>query len=208
MASRFVATVAASVAPYVQLQQILKGLIQSYDIQTAVGVQLDVIGQWVGQSRSVRVPLVGVYFAWNDVNADGWDRGSWQGLFDPTSGLLALPDDSYRTLLLAMIQGNRWDGSVPTADATLARVFGPSTTIVIEDHQDMSMTVAVSGIPLSATNLGLLTQGELQIRPMGVQVVAYAILPSTGLLFAWDIPANSVYAGWGVGQWAVMLAPV
>jgi hypothetical protein len=58
---KFVATVQATVSPLVALQDTLKGLVQDYDLDTAIGQQLDIIGQWAGVTRNLNTPLTGVY---------------------------------------------------------------------------------------------------------------------------------------------------
>ena len=64
---KFEATVAAVVAPFSKLQAVLRGLPADFDIDQAVGVQLDAVGAWIGRSRRFDTPLVGVYFAWDDL---------------------------------------------------------------------------------------------------------------------------------------------
>ena len=47
-----------------------------YDLDVAVGVQLDVVGRWVGVSRDQEVPVSAAFFTWNDP-AKGWNYASW-----------------------------------------------------------------------------------------------------------------------------------
>lgn len=203
---KFEATVLASVAPFAKLQAVMRGFPADFDIDTATGVQLDAIGVWVGRSRRIAVPLVGVFFAWDDTAAVGWDAGVWKGQYDPDSGLVDLPDDSYRTLLKAKIAANRWDGTKPGAYAIWETVF-TSSLLVIQDNQDMSMVVGVAGQSLSAVDQALLTQGYIPLKPEGVRVQYYAIAPAAGELFAWDVEDSNALAGWDFGQWAIQLNP-
>lgn len=203
----FVATVAASIDPLTKLQAVLHGWVSDFDLETAIGVQLDVIGQWVGRSRHIRAPLVGVYFTWDDAASDGWDFGAWQGPYDPSSGLVDLPDDAYRLLLKVKVLANRWDGSIPGAYAILSAAFGPTTTIVIQDNQDMTMVIGVSGARLSTINQAILTQSYLPLKPEGVLIARYAVVPSAGKLFAWDIAPNATFDGWDTGLWPLELIP-
>jgi hypothetical protein len=46
----------------VDLQNLLMGLPAAFDVDTAVGVQLDQVGVRVGISRAVPTPIVGAYF--------------------------------------------------------------------------------------------------------------------------------------------------
>ncbi|MGC7970039.1 DUF2612 domain-containing protein, partial [Salmonella enterica] len=68
-----------------------------FDLDQAIGVQLDAVGEWVGISRNITVPLAGVYFSF-DIAGLGFDQGVWKGPFDPDTGLTTLDDDTYRLL--------------------------------------------------------------------------------------------------------------
>lgn len=203
---RFEQTVEASVGLLSGAQDALSSLITKFDIDTAVGVQLDIIGQWVGRSRRIDTPLVGVYFAWDSLVSDGWNSGVWQGPYDPDSGLVDLPDDSYRLLLKAKVAANNWDGTIEGAYDVWQAAFGTGTYLLIQDNQDMSMIVGIAGEPLSIVEQSLLLNGYIPLKPEGVRVQYYAIAPDAGSLFAWDIDANGA-AGWDAGQWATELIP-
>jgi hypothetical protein len=82
-----------------------------FNFQTAVGNQLDILGEWIGFRRYLRVEITGVYFTWDSTPELGWDSGYWQGPFDSVSQVRALGDDDYRRLLTTLIQVNHWDGS-------------------------------------------------------------------------------------------------
>lgn len=203
---KFEATVSTSVSPFAKIQEVLLSLPTAFDIDTAVGVQLDALGIWIGRSRRIDTPLVGVYFTWDDLASDGWDSGIWKGPFDPDSGLVDLPDDSYRVLLKAKIAANRWDGTIPGAYAIWATIF-TNSHLIIQDNQDMSMVVGIAGQPMSIVDQALLTNGYIPLKPGGVRIQYYAVAPAVGQLFAWDVDASSALAGWDAGQWAQELIP-
>ncbi len=204
---RFMATVEASVAPFAAIQDVLKSLPAAFDIDTAMGVQLDTIGLWIGRSRRIDAALVGVYFAWDDTVATGWESGVWQGVYDPASGLVDLPDDSYRRLLRAKIATNSWDGTIPDAYAVWESVFDASSFILMQDNQDMSMVVGIAGALLSAVDKALLVGGYLNLKPEGVRVSYYVVAPVAGALFAWDVADSGALAGWTNGNWATEITP-
>lgn len=203
---KFEATVVAGVSPFSKIQAVMLGLPADFDIDSAVGVQLDAVGAWIGRSRRIDTPLVGVYFAWDDLASDGWESGIWKGPFDPDSGLVDLPDDAYRVLLKAKIAASNWDGTILGAYAIWATVF-TNSQLVIQDNQDMSMVVGIAGQPLSIVDQALLTNGYIPLKPAGVRVQYYAIAPAAGALFTWDADEGSALAGWDTGQWAVELIP-
>jgi len=194
----FIATLTSLIQPFVDLQNI--DFNTAFDIDFAVGKQLDIIGEWVGVSRRISTPITGVYFSWDDTELTGWDSGTWQGEFDPTSGLQDLPDDSYRTLLKAKIAANKWDGTIENAYSIWKEVF-VNSFIIIEDLQNMSINIGVAGQRLNAVELALLTEGYIPLKPMGVKVNYYMISESGGALFGWDIE-NDVIAGWDESSWA------
>ncbi|MFX6149299.1 DUF2612 domain-containing protein, partial [Acinetobacter baumannii] len=80
-----------------------------------------------------------------------------KGPFDPDTGLTTLDDDTYRLLIKAKIGANHWDGTLEGSAAILNSIFDSSTHVFIEDHQDMSMTIGVSGKIPSPVFLALLS---------------------------------------------------
>lgn len=121
----------------------MSGLVTAFDIDTAVGVQLDILGLWIGRSRIVSQPISGVYFSW-DTDGLGYDQGIWQGPYDPDSGYTTLSDETYRIILKAKIAINNWDGRndslPPILDAATA---GSGLKMQIVDNQDMTISVWV-----------------------------------------------------------------
>lgn len=207
----FLALVAASVKPFADAQAALAALPPAFDVDTAVGVQLDAVGLWVGVTRYLYTPLEGVYFSW-DVEGVGWEEGVWKGRYDPASGLSVLDDDNFRRLVKARIAANHWDGSVPQAYAVWRMVFADTGSIlVIQDNQDMSMSVGIAGIRLDAVFRALLTGNYIPLKPEGVRINWYAVTPDGGKLFAWDCESDGL-AGWpdeagDAGRWPEYMVP-
>jgi hypothetical protein len=195
---RFVAAVAATTQPFVDIQETLLGLISDFDLDLAIGVQLDQVGQWVGQSRRIQTALVGVYFSWGVVGV-GWGQGVWKGEFDPSTGLVTLNDDYYRLLLRAVISLNSWDGTTPKAAAALAPLF-PLNAVYIQDNFDMSISVVISGPAVDPVAAALLTGGYLALRAAAVGVRYYFPSTSASPVFGWGAD-NDFIGGWGVGSW-------
>lgn len=204
----FMAVVKALAQGPVDIQAIEAAFPTDYDLDVAAGVQLDAVGKWVGISRNLQVQLANVYFSWDDTPLLGWDSGSWKGDFDPTTGIVSLPDDAYRGLIRAKIAANQWDGSIGGAQAIWDMVFAGAQTIILQDNQDMSMVIAFFGPPLTAIQQALLTGGYFPLKPAGVRINFYGVPANTGPLFAWDADVSSTtLAGWDSGSWVQEISP-
>lgn len=203
----FRATIDALTSPLVALGAALERMRRVFDLDTAVGVQLDDVGLWAGRSRKLKLALTNVYFAW-ETNGLGWGDGVWKGLYDPETGLVSLPDDIYRTLLKAKVAANAWDGTRDGAYDIWEAAFGDQGSIIlIQDNQDMSIGIGIAGIPSSVVLEALLVQGYIPLKPAGVRVSWYAITPDGAeSIFAWDCDSAAL-AGWGNGGWPRVLIP-
>ncbi|HGT8889870.1 TPA: DUF2612 domain-containing protein, partial [Escherichia coli] len=60
---KFLAHVDLMTQPLIDVAAATRGLITAFDIDSAVGVQLDILGLWIGRSRVVSQPISGVYFS-------------------------------------------------------------------------------------------------------------------------------------------------
>lgn len=197
---KFEAMIKALVEPIVAQQAFLEHLPIDFDIDTAIGVQLDKVGEWVGRTRFVSVPIAGAWFSF-DIDRRGFDQGVWyQPQYDTPAGITRLDDDTYRTLLRAKIAANNWDGTLPSAKRALEILF-PSgdTRIIVIDNQDMTITFGVAGVIPSALFIALLSQGYLPLKPEGVRA-DYLITTVPGPLFGFDVQ-NSLIAGFDTGAW-------
>lgn len=166
---KFMATVQASVSPFAKIQEVLRSMPKEFDVDYAIGQQLDIVALWVGVVRKVAIPITGYYFTWDDVVADGWDNGVWKGIGDPDSGFTILPDDLMRLLVKAKIQANHWRGDIAGAYDILNTALSVDGAVKIVDNQNMTMTVRVTANTLPAAEQALVTAGYLPIKPAGVK---------------------------------------
>ena len=201
---KFVQAVYDCTQPISEIGGVAGSLPLSFDLDTAVGVQLDAVGVRVGISRRLKAPIEGVYFSFDTENV-GYDQGIWKWKYDPDDGVVELDDEFYRIVIRAKIAANHWDGTNETLPDILNLVFNPElgTYASVDDLQDMSMIVGLSGKVPSPLLMQLLTKGYINIKPAGVRI-AYYITPSVeGPLFAFDIE-NEYFAGYDVGVWGTL----
>src|SRR5690348_3759758 len=118
----------------------------AFDINNAVGVQLDTLGQVIGQLRNIGVPL--------------------------TSSSSILDDTHYRLVLQARIARNQWDGTIGQVYDIWNNAF-PGSALQIIDNQDMTMQAVVTNL---TDNLSteLVTAGLIIPKPMGVTLIIIA----------------------------------
>lgn len=201
----FIALLTAYIEAFVDNIATAKTMPGLFDVDVAVGDQLDKVGQWVGVSRNLSVPLTSVYFAFDTVGL-GFDQGTWFGPYNPITQIVSLPDDAYRTLLKARIAANQWDGTIPGAEAIYAALFGEEGfSVFIQDNQDMTMLFGLLGPVPDAITIALLTGGYLDLKPGGVGIEGYVIptVPMTPL-FGFDVD-NDTIAGFDMGAWGRLL---
>ena len=129
----------------------------AFDIDTAAGSQLDILGKYVGVSRDYKVPSVNKnYFGYSDYdqsdiqNPNGFrdytdsetnKDGIWYkyGNKNYTSG--SLTDSQMRVLIRLKIANNHGDGTLYSIINTLVTVFGDA--IDVSDGLDMTLTYIV-----------------------------------------------------------------
>lgn len=145
---------AALLQPLDDASTCLAGMSEVFDLDSAVGVQLDVLGSIVGQGRTVG--------------------------FQPSGGVSPILDDeTYRLLLRAKIAFNQWDGLIESLQPIWQSLFS-SGTIVIHDNQDMSAIVILTGSFTSIIQ-DLIVNGYIVPRPETVQYTyTFGELPILG----------------------------
>ncbi len=132
-----------STRPLIDVSAATSGLITAFDVDTAVGEQLDILGRWIGVDRTVAAPISGVFLEW-DKERVGWDQGVWLGPYQSTDALTYLSDDVYRVVLKARIGINNWNGQNGTLpDILETALAGTGIKMIIVDNQDMSISVLI-----------------------------------------------------------------
>lgn len=144
----------ALLQPMTDTTTCIVGMSSAFDLDSAVGVQLDVCGAIVGVSRTVG--------------------------FQPTGSVSpVLDDNTYRLLIQATIANNQWTG-VQSALYPIWQSLFPGGTLVIIDNQNMSATIVLSGVFTSIIQ-DLIVNGYIVPRPEGVDYdYTFATFPIFG----------------------------
>ncbi len=196
------AMIAASCQGQADITALYNGMPALFDIDTAVGVQLDAVGQWVGRSRVITDFVPGNYFSF-DTPGQGFDQSVWGSVYGGSYTSLTLSDNYYRLLLKTAVLNNNWNCSTPQAYSftnALWSAFGYS--LLIEDLSNLTMKLGLIG--LTAPNSiveALFNSGALDVRPIGVTVTDHFYLAAAGPVFALDLN-SAVFGGLDIGSWA------
>jgi hypothetical protein len=167
---KFKATVEAVCQPLVDLMNEAAQFVNDFDIDFAIGVQLDKVGLWIGQSRIITVAIQGVFFTWNDPNiGTTWDVGAWKGVGQADNTTTTLNDDEYRALLKSKILANNWKGDAESVYPIIDAFVITPTPITVTDNQDMTQTVTLPQAELTQNQIDVIVNGYLQITPAGVK---------------------------------------
>lgn len=118
-----------------------------FDIDIAIGNQLDIIGEIVGAKRIL--------------DFDPTPIGS-----PPVAVSPILDDETYRILLKATIGINHWNGLMSSIKPLWLKLF-PDGYIIYIDNLDMSITIILAGV-FSSVIIDLITHGLIIPRPEGV----------------------------------------
>lgn len=170
-----------------------------FDVDAAVGQQLDYTGQWIGISRNISPPINNVFFSFDSALL-GLDLGVFQDA-NSTGGVTVLDDATYRSILYGQIAFNSTNGSIPATLALLSSAF-PNNQFGIQDNGNMTMTGIVAGT-LTPISQAILTRGYLLPRPSGVLVTGYITSSAVGApIFSFD-SVNPMLGGFDFSAWGV-----
>lgn len=140
---KFKAWLSAPLAMLESCSEVAENLYTHFDLDTATGKQLDIMGQVVGVGRRVD--------------------------FQPGDGSSPrLDDDTYRIVLKAKIIKNQWKGTLPELYDIWETLFSDAF-IVLQDNQDMSIDALIIGL-FSDLQRDLITHGYIIPKPLGVRI--------------------------------------
>lgn len=160
--------------PLLLARQRLSGLREEFDVDTAVGVQLDAVGVRVGVSRQLPLKLTDVYFALDDVDGYGFDFGLWKGPYDPDDGITVLDDETYRAVIKAKILSNKWNGengTLPEYLSSALSYFGVDSKVLdMQDIQNMHIALHLTKATTPPIVWELISRRIVDVAAAGVSL--------------------------------------
>jgi hypothetical protein len=159
-----------------------------YNLDTAVGAQLDVLGKYIGVDRFYQDNDLSDMFSletygeadptadarWGFVTYANYDTALYNGVLNYQSILsknFFLTDSDYRQLLKLKIVNNYSNGSHKSIDDTIFAFFGADVTVAQTAEMEMTYTVPFT---LSALLNAAIIKGILP-KPMGVNLIVAVI---------------------------------
>jgi len=202
----FVAMVGALASVPVQVGTTAAALPQAFDLDTSIGVQLDIDGLWIKRDRYVPYPFDQMWFSFDDAQR-GFDLGIWKGPYDTNEGTYRLDDELYRKLLYAKIRCNYWDGTTEQAEEILLDFYAdpalsPGSLFFLDEHSDTSATFAVAGPIPPPLILAMMSWPALPIKVAAYEFRYRVTSIDDFPIFGFDVE-NDHISGFGNGAWGV-----
>ena len=164
---RYIETVSLSTQGFADQIALCNQAYDLYDLDNAVGVQLDAVGMWIGLSRFVSLDIQ-QFFSW-DTEGLGWDQGVWWEIGDAESVVTQLQDAQYRQLLKIKIACNKFDGTLPSAIKILSDAVSTDGCTVAATEGHMSVSFTITG-PISNVMKAVISGNYIPLKPAGIAV--------------------------------------
>lgn len=140
---KFIAWLSSSLNIIDHAYIITKNMDNDFDLDNAIGVQLNMLGQLIGRERTLT--------------------------FQPLNGHNPIMDDeTYRLVLKAKVAMNMWNGQTESAYEIWDNTF-EDIGLQIQDNQDMSITAYVTGY-VNQIRQDLIQHGYILPKPEGVTI--------------------------------------
>jgi hypothetical protein len=181
---------------------------QSFNIETAIGAQLDIIGEYIGLSRKLSIPVFRDYFTFDDqesLSDETFGFTDYESLetnastyfysyINTVSGESSLNDDDYRVLLKLKLFLNSSQNTYFEITAALKQFFG--TKIVMYDQLNMKINYFISDEVTNVLIISIAELAGLLPKPMGVLIDGIYAVPDPINVWAWgDYEASYLSTG-------------
>ncbi|MFT8350020.1 DUF2612 domain-containing protein [Clostridium saccharoperbutylacetonicum] len=143
---KFISWLSAHLNKIDSAYNVVKSLDVNFDLDYAIGSQLDMLGQIVGRKRELP--------------------------FQPMYGYSPiLEDEYYRLVLKTKVAMNNWDGTVQSMYTIWDNIFGNDNDLdlQLQDNQDMSFNAYITGY-VDLIQQQLIQHGYIIPKPEGVRV--------------------------------------
>ena len=189
------------------LEQVFEDIINTKDIDTASGEQLDVIGILVGQSREIFDLGILKFFGFNGhAQADSFGDTADPGIGarflsegESTTGSIELLDSEYRIFLKAKIVSNNTDATIDSIQSSIEFLFNVDS--VYAQTTAGGIVSILFGRTLTDTEIAILTNTDIIPRPAGVRYEYSYASPVTAFGFQGAPGAK----GFGTGIFATLI---
>jgi hypothetical protein len=148
-----------------------------WNVDTAIGVGLDIWGRIVGVQRVLQLP------GGNTDYLGFEEAGSWQPFGQapfysgaPVSNNYTLSDDAFRTLIFAKALANICDGSIPAINQILLNLFPGQGNCYVRDNQNLTMAY-VFEFQLSPVEYAIVANSGVMPRTSGCSVTIVQGVP-------------------------------
>lgn len=198
------ATVALFVSQYKKVFDLLESFEGAFDLDTATGKQLDIIGKIVGISRNINGVIPKIFFGFsNNPNAMGFGGAPFYTLDQEKYSSTQLSDSDYRFFIKMKIAKNNvkatmTDDNNSNLNAVVMAMFEGYAYIV--DNKDMTLTIYIENSPKSYL-LPYLKALDLLPTPQGVGIKYIALINRASFGFS----NNPNAKGFGNGTFARIL---
>lgn len=141
---KYMAWLTVLLTPLIDAIKINEDVKNSFNLNTAIGAQLDIIGKWLEQPRQVN--------------------------FQPTDGSSSiLSDNYYRTVLKAKVVKNQWKGTISNFYSFWNVLFkGQPLQIYLVDNQDMEPVAVIWSSSVDQMMQDLITNNYIVPKPAGL----------------------------------------
>jgi hypothetical protein len=179
---KFMAMLGALTAGISSITAAIQSMPAAFDLDNAVGAQLDVLGLWIGQARVIANVLIFGFFGFADDEAalpfgeltNLSIGGRFYELGEDYEGSTILSDAEYVTILKARIVRNQSPGTLSALEEALIYIFGTPASVADNGTMDLALTVAA---PITQTDQTLLNTLDLLPRPAGVRIGSITYAP-------------------------------
>lgn len=166
-----------------ELQEVFRQLMQERSLDTATGVNLDNIGEIVGQDRELLSVDVLDYFGFSgQVNAGSFGKladptvgAMFYSLNSPDAGNVLLTDDIYRLFIKAKIFKNSMSATPEEFISAVMLIFGVDKVQITEGRAHITVLIGKSLSPMERALLNYVSYSSgypsrLVPRPLGVSL--------------------------------------